>query len=352
MTVIVDARLHAITVPLVRPFVTARRSATEHVAVLVELVDDEGRSGWGEAPCSWRVTGESQESVAAAVRGPLLDIARGRQPGSIDLRGAIVGNAAASAAVEAAAFDLAAQADGVPLAAHLGAATDAVRTDMTLSVGGADDMVALAVAHVAAGFQALKIKCGGAGDDRIAVREVRAAVGDGVELRVDANQAWTVEEAIEIIRAWERDGLGIRFVEQPTPARAFDQLAEVRRAVGTPVLADESVRDRDDLRELLRLDAVDMINIKLAKAGGMHEALALAALAADHGIGVLIGSMMESMVGIGAAASLAALVAPDAVHDLDAALWLSAAPVSGGAVAVGDVIRLAGAPGLGIGGAR
>lgn len=352
MTVIVDVQLHAIAVPLVRPFVTAQRSAAEHLAVLVELVDDKGRSGWGEAPCSWRVTGESQESVSAAVRGPLMEVVRGRKPGSIDLRGAIVGNAAARAAMEAAAFDLAAQADGVPLAAFLGAATDAVRSDMTLSAGETDGVVALAVAHVASGFRALKIKCGGAGNDRVTVREVRAAVGDGVELRVDANQGWTAAQAIEIIRAWERDGLGIRFVEQPTPARAFDQLVEVRRAVGTPVLADESVRDRDDLRELLRLGAVDMINIKLAKAGGLHEALALAALAADHGVGVLIGSMMESMVGIAAAASLAAVVAPDAVHDLDAALWLAASPVSGGARVTGDVIRLAGAPGLGIGGAR
>ncbi|HEY6493997.1 MAG TPA: enolase C-terminal domain-like protein [Trebonia sp.] len=270
-------RIHIVTVhrrsvPLVRPFVTAIRGAHEVDAVLVEVRDDDGRSGWGEAPTSWRVTGESPASVTAA-------------------------------------------------------------------------------REVAAGFLALKVKAGAGGDDVATLAAVRNAVGPGVTLRVDANQGWTPRQAVAVIGAWEDAGLGVELVEQPVHADDLAGMAFVTDRVATPVLADESVWTRRDLRQVVAEGAADMVNIKLAKTGGLREALGLARLAREHGIGVLVGCMAETHVGIASAAALAsALTAGDAgvAQDLDGGLWLTASPVVGGVAYDGDSITLPELPGTGI----
>jgi L-alanine-DL-glutamate epimerase-like enolase superfamily enzyme len=134
--------MHSVTVhrhpgPLVRPFVTAVRVAHEVDAVLVEVRDSDGRSGWGEAPTSWRVTGESAASVTAAVEGPLGAAvglsADDPAEASAALERAVVRNSSARMAVECAVYDLAARAAGVPLFRYLGGREKALRTDMTLS---------------------------------------------------------------------------------------------------------------------------------------------------------------------------------------------------------------------------
>lgn len=358
---IVSLKVHRVSVPLLRPFVTAQRAATVHDAVLVQLRDADGRSGWGEAPCSWRVTGESPESVTAAASGPLAACVIGADPldypdVAARVAGAIVHNAAARSAVECGLLDLAAQQQGVTLAEMLGGtpAQTAVLTDMTIAAGETDAVVATALAHVADGFTTLKIKAGAGGDDRATVAAVRAAVGPDIRLRVDANQGWSARQAVEIIGAWESDGIGVDLVEQPVAARAIDDLAFVTSRVATPIMADEAVWTMPDLLQVLRHSAADFVNLKLAKTGGPLEALRMAAAARENGIGVLVGSMMESQVGIAAAASLAAALDPSGeaghVHDLDAGLWLRSSPVAGGSHYEGSRIHLSPQPGLGIGG--
>jgi L-Ala-D/L-Glu epimerase / N-acetyl-D-glutamate racemase len=361
---ITDLVVHRISVPLVRPFVTARRTAFTHEAVIVEVRDADGRSGWGEAPCSWRVTGESPQSVAAVVNGPFAEIVTGMDVADLPaitgaLSAAVVRNPAATMAVDCAVHDLAAQVAGVPLAAFLadmsgapavGVDAASISTDMTLSAGDPNEVAALAVEHRDNGFRTLKVKCGGGGDDKLLLRQVRDAVGVGVTLRVDANQGWTRQQAIETIRWWEDQDIGVEFVEQPVAARAIDDLAVVRSAAQTPILADESVWDHWDLAEVISRQAADAVNIKLAKTGGLGEAKRMAEDAAAAGVGVLFGSMMESTVGIAAAASLASALGVSGAQDLDAGLWLAASPVTGGARYDGPTLTLAAEPGLGISG--
>ncbi|WP_318391251.1 dipeptide epimerase [Microbacterium maritypicum] len=340
--------------PLVRPFVTAVRQ-TEHLdVVLVEVSDVDGRRGYGEAAVSWRVTGESPQSVAAVVAGPLAEVVLGRNVGdpgiAADIARAVWGNAAARSAVECAVADLAAQQRGLPLAQSLTSAPAParIRTDMTLSAGEPSALAAVSEEHVAAGFGCLKIKASAAHDTVAGLRAVRAAVGPAITLRVDANQAWGVETAIRVIRAAEDEGLGLELVEQPVAAHDLDALAAVTAAVDTPIMADESVRTARDVRVIADRGAADLVNIKLAKTGGLAEAFVAAEVARTAGLGVVIGCMMESHVGVTAAAHLAAAVAPDVVHDLDAALWLRSSPVVGGVALSGDMLELGSGTGLGI----
>lgn len=354
MSVIERLRVLRVPSPLVRPFVTAVRRTEQIDVVLVEATDSDGRIGWGEAATSWRVTGESTQSVAAVVAGPLGDIVIGRGVGdpalASDIARAVWGNAAARSAVECALADLDAQSRGIPVAHVLAAGTapSSIRTDMTLSAADPAELTVRAAEHVAAGFRCLKIKASAEHDTIAGLHAVRAAIDSEVSLRIDANQAWDAETAIRIIRAAEDLGLGVELVEQPVAAHDLDALARVTAAVDTAIMADEAVRTARDVRAIAERGAADFVNIKLAKTGGLADATAAARAARAAGLGVVFGCMMEAHVGVTAAAHLAAAFAPDVVHDLDAALWLRRSPVVGGIRSTGDTLELGTEPGFGI----
>jgi L-alanine-DL-glutamate epimerase-like enolase superfamily enzyme len=245
---------------------------------------------------------------------------------------------------------------GVPLFRYLGGQAAALRTDMTLSAAATEaearELVRTAAGQVAAGFGTLKVKTGAGFDDVAVLTAVRRAVGPGVTLRADANQGWTPRQEVAIIGACEDAGVGLELVEQPVHRDDLEGLAFVTASVATPVLADESVWTRRDLREVVNRRAASLVNIKLAKTGGLQEALALARLAGECGVGVLIGCMSETHVGIAAAAALAsALAGADGAampQDLDGGLWLTASPVDGGIAYEGESITLPEVPGTGI----
>jgi len=349
-------KVHPVRVPLLRPFVTAVRRAEWIDAVLVEIVDSDGRRGWGEAAASWRVTGESPASIQAVVTGPLADVVVGRDAAEVpilsaELARSVVYNSAARSAVDCALYDLAAQGAGKSLSAYLGGGDAPVRTDMTISAGDTDELVRGAVEQCHDGFGVLKVKVGAGQDDANAVLAVREAIGADVVLRVDANQGWDGQQAVRIIRFWEDHGANLEFVEQPVGARRLDDLASVTKAVDTPIMADESVWTMQDLVELIARHGADLVNVKLAKTGGITEALGMIAAATANEIGVMVGCMMESHVGIAAAAAIAGTLAPTdraRAQDLDAGLWLRSSPVGGGARYCHDVVVPAQAPGLGI----
>lgn len=322
--------------------------------LVVEVVDDEGRSGFGEAPQVWQVTGASvagNESCVRDVLGPLLI---GRDPDDVnarcgEVRRAVAGNEAAKAAVDTALHDLAARRLGVPLVRLLGGTALRVPTDVTLSAGEPDALAAAAKDRVGEGFAVLKVKVGTNADgDLTRVRQVRAAVGPQVRIRLDANQGWTPREAVRVIRGIEDAGLDVELVEQPVPGWDIDGLAWVSDRVDVPILADEAIFGVRDLVEVIRRRAADMVNVKLARCGGLGPARTLLELAAAYGMGTVVGSMMESQVGIGAAASLVSACGTTAVSDLDAAWWLASSPVRGGIRYDGATVVLPDAPGLGV----
>jgi L-alanine-DL-glutamate epimerase-like enolase superfamily enzyme len=208
------------------------------------------------------------------------------------------GNTAAKAAVDCAVHDLLAKEQGRPLHAILGdAGRTRMLTDMTIGIEGKDITVKKAVQHYKRGFRALKLKVGLDIDGDIRrVAAVRDAVGPKVELRVDANQGYTVEQAIRFCE--EMATLGVVVVEQPVKAEDLAGLKRVTDASRVDVMADECVRSLADAKRVVKDRAVDMINIKLMKSAGLHDALAIDRLAADAGIGTMVGCMGELQVSI------------------------------------------------------
>ena len=350
-------RCHRLTAPLHTAFVTALRR-TEHLeTTVVEVVDDEGRTGYGEAPQVWRVTGESLAGAEACLSGPLADVVRGRSVDDLEdlsreIAHAVVGNFGAKAAMDVALHDLAARRAGVSFAAFLGAPDGErrVATDVTVSAGEPDELATTAAKRTAEGFAVLKLKVGtGAEQDVARVRAVREAA-PGARIRVDANQGWTPEQAIVVIKAMEDAGLDVEFVEQPVHREDVAGLAAVTAAVDTPVMADEAVFGLRDLAVVIERRGADLVNVKLAKCGGLGVARELLSEARAAGMGTIVGSMMEGPIGVGAAAGLVAAVGTTHVSDLDAAWWAASSPVRGGATYDAGEIVLPGDPGLGIAG--
>jgi L-alanine-DL-glutamate epimerase-like enolase superfamily enzyme len=317
-----------LSLPLHTPFVTSLRRATTVETVVVRVVDSDGRVGLGEAPQVWQVTGDSVAGSVACLEGPLRDAVLGRPSGPTVtwplISRAVAGNNAAKAALDSALHDLAGFHPG------------SVPTAVTLPVGDPAEVAEAARARVAEGFGALKLKVGTEPDlDLARVRAAREGAPDAT-VRLDANQGWDCFDAVRVIRAIEDAGLDVELVEQPVRAHDLIGFAHVRRHVETPLMADESVFDLDDLVELVRLGAADQVNVKLAKAGGLTPALELARVARLHGVGVSVGCMLESQVGVRAAAALAVAVGVDVVADLDGAWWLAGGAPYAGLVTYAD----------------
>lgn len=351
---VTEVSCRRVTAALHSPFVTALRTTSTLETLVVEIVDSDGVRGFGEAPQVWRVTGESLAGAEVCVLGPLRELLIGRSPDDLtellrEVNVAVVGNFGSKSAVDVALHDLASRRLGVSLPHFFGTTRHRVDSDVTVSAGSVDQLTADAKSRLAEGFGVLKLKLGtDAMTDVSRVVAVREAVGPDVRIRVDANQGWTARQAIAVIRRLEDAGADLEFVEQPVPAYDLDALARVTAAVNTPVMADEAVFGVRDLTALIERGAADLVNVKLAKCGGLAQARTMLDLAAAHGIGTIVGSMMEGPIGVGAAASLVASRPTTATSDLDAAWWLSTSPMRGGLVYDAGTITLPAGPGLDI----
>ncbi|GAA1235228.1 hypothetical protein GCM10009676_18890 [Prauserella halophila] len=197
------------------------------------------------------------------------------------------------------------------------------------------------------GFDVLKIKLG---DDRHAdlerLRAVRDAAPD-VRFRLDANQGWDVKSAIRVIRAIEDAGIPLELVEQPVGKHDLAGMAAVTAAVDVPVMADESVSSPRSALEIVQRRAADLLNIKLAKCGGIGEALAIADIARAAGVDCMVGAMMEPRISIAAAAHVAAAHPAVTLVDLDSAEWIDDPDLDGGYTLHGGEMHLHPGPGIG-----
>ena len=350
-----------ITIPLVTPFRTALR-VVEHVNDLIVRIDtDEGLSGFGEAPPTAVITGDTKESIEAAIRYYIapsiigMDLAADTEEVFLRMHKALAKNTTAKAAVDMALYDLMAKAAGMPLYRLLGKdAPDQVRnlllTDLTISVNETDEMVRDARRAVEEGYQILKVKVGKGGEKDVErISRIREAVGKDAVIRVDANQGWTREEAIRTISMLEDALLEIELVEQPVSCHDFKGLKMVTEHVSTPILADESVFSYEDAERIIEEHAADLINIKLMKTGGIHEALKITDLAARHQVSCMAGCMLESAVSVSAAAHLAGAKSVITMCDLDGPSLCAENPYHGGPVYEGPRILLPDdTPGIGI----
>ncbi|MBR6593859.1 MAG: dipeptide epimerase [Clostridia bacterium] len=340
-------------IPLKQPFITARRRIDVIKDYVLRISTDEGVYGYGACAPTPVITGDTVGSIACAVKDFIEPLLVG-QTVSAELlpmvQSVLFHNTSPKAAADIAIYDLLAKEKGVPLFVYLGGKNEdkCVKTDATVSLSTPEAMVAEAREHLNAGFSALKVKLGGGRmADVERLEKLRDVICGETVLRLDANQGWSVEDAVYISEAAEQMGYNIELIEQPVHYTDLEGMAEVTRRCPFRILADESVFSSADAGRLIRMGACDMINIKLMKCGGIYEGMRIQRLAAEHGIECMLGCMMEGGVSVTAAAHFGAAVGITC-YDLDPPYLVHKMPGEGSTVFEGDNILLS-KEGIGLG---
>ncbi len=306
-----------VDVPLREPVHGVHGVTAVQRSVLVRVTADDGTEGWGNVDPSPGYSAMSAEAVYDTVQrmAPALagaDAFNVRRALAVMDREA-AGRYEAIAAVEMALIDLQARALRLPAHALLGGRVkDEVTFNAWIGTVPPAQAAREAAAWLERGFRSAKIKLSGAAPEGIErVAAVRAAVGDRMALRVDFNESLTRAEAAPFIRRLEPYGLTL--VEQPIPRAEIAGLAEIRRAIGIPLMADESVTGPASLVEIIRREAADLVKVKVMKQGGLLRTLAMVECAAAAGLRVVIGHGFGLTLSTFAEATVAAV--SDAIVD-------------------------------------
>lgn len=351
---ITKVRLGTISVPLRVPFKTALRTVNSVEDIIVEIHTDTGCIGYGEAPPTGAITGDTTGAIIGAFNDHITKTLVGREVDEFenliqDLNHCIVKNSSAKAAADMALWDLYGQLYKIPVYKILGGSRNKLITDITISVNDPEEMARDAINAIERGYDTLKIKVGiDPTLDVARLSAVRNAIGKNYRIRIDANQAWNPKQAVRLLNDVQEQLLDIELVEQPVKAHDFEGLRYVTQHSHVPVLADESVFSAEDALTILQMKAADLINIKLMKCGGISNALKITTMAELAGVECMIGCMLEAKVSVNAAVHLGCAKQIITKIDLDGPVLCSEDPIEGGAVFNEKEISVSDAPGLGI----
>jgi L-alanine-DL-glutamate epimerase-like enolase superfamily enzyme/pyrroloquinoline quinone (PQQ) biosynthesis protein C len=299
--------IYQLGIPFHQAFKHALHSREESDAVIIKVTDSDGRVGFGESLPRSYVTGETTESMIARVREHLAPriLRESFAPGwetveylesvlpdwtpSDDKNKSVLAWNAAFCAVELALLDWTLRRDCCSLTDFIPPVRYEVVYSGVISADEPADAAALAKRMARLGMRQIKVKVG-TDDDVARLEAVRKAVGDEVELRADANGAWTADEAVAQLRRLA--ALKLQAIEQPVRADDLVGMKQVRDQSGVPIMADESLVTIDQARRLIELGACDFFNIRLSKNGGVTGSLAIAKLAHDAGVNVQVGAQV------------------------------------------------------------
>jgi L-alanine-DL-glutamate epimerase-like enolase superfamily enzyme len=347
---ITDVEIFLFDIPLTSPFRIAIGEMTAANDLLVRVHTDQGVTGLGEACPFPPITGETQATNAAAARA-IRDMVVGKDPLAIDdllrLIGPLVhSNPSAVAAFDMAFFDILGKVAGLPLFRLLGGTKATFETDITTSLDTLEKMTAEAKGYADQGYKNLKVKVGLDPDEDFARLEaIRRAVGPKPAIRIDANQGWTVPQAIYALRKMEP--LAIEFCEQPVLASDTAGLAAVRSQSPISVMADEALFGPADAIKLIRAGACDTLNIKVMKAGGLLNSIRIAHVADAANMRCMVGCMLETRLALTAAAHVVASQANIIYADLDGNSEHVEDPIIDGITVEAGKLTLPEKPGLG-----
>ncbi|MGE5703182.1 MAG: mandelate racemase/muconate lactonizing enzyme family protein [Clostridia bacterium] len=344
--------IFAIQLPLVRPFIVAYDAFHDLPSIIVKITTDTGLVGYGEGMPDPHVTGETFDSTYNMLVKDLAPQLIGENPFNLERIHAVMSSVVyhattAKAAIDIACYDLMGKATGQPVYNLLGGKYhDSLAVPFVISILEPDEMARQAAQAIKDGYTSIKIKVGG--DPSVDVKRIRAvrkAIGEDVQLRVDANQGWrNVSTTLRVLK--EVEDCRMEWIEQPVMADDLIGLAEVRQKTIIPVMVDEGLHGDKDMREVIVRQAADLINIKLMKCGGLYPALKLVAQAEMAGMDCQVGSMVESSIATAAGAHLS--IAKKAIFSNEMVGPLMFSREVGSLTYEKNKLMLGGRPGLGV----
>ncbi|GHO43744.1 dipeptide epimerase [Ktedonospora formicarum] len=332
-TTITSVVVEPLTIPLLEPFTIATGSVNAARNVLITITLQDGSTGYGECAPLPPSTGQSQETALAAAQG-CIDLLKGKDAAhwrqiSHLVHSMYYAQSVVCAGIEMAVLDALTHSYGVPLYVFLGGASTNVTTDMSIPMVSPERAYELAAETAARGITCIKVKVGGdLREDVDRVEAIRNAAPN-ISLTLDANQGYTANEALLCLEALDNRDIRPLLLEQPVHKDDYEGLRYVTEHTTVPIAADESAANASSVARLLKMGAVNTVNIKLMKAG-IVEALDIAALCRSMHVPLMIGAMIESRLAIAAAAHLAAGLGGFTFIDLDTPMLLAEDPFKGG----------------------
>jgi len=341
-----------IRIPRKAPFRISLGTVYDFEAVLVRVQLSNGVVGWGEAAPFLTITGDTARTALAVLEHEIKQRIVGSdlmmfEDTMRELDRAVPGNTSAKAGVDIAIHDALARYAGMPLNGFLGKKMTELETTQTVGLENREETVKQARSLRGDDVTRIKIKIGGdPKEDVERIRAVREGLGMDFALTVDANQGYSVRQAIEVLKRLEK--YEVDCCEQPVHWRDIDGLAEVRKNSSVAIMADESVHSPRDALEVIQKRAADMINIKLMKTGGILQAVWVSRIADAADMNCMLGCMSETRVALTAAAHVVCSQRNVLYADLDAFTEHKVDPVIGGMQVKNGIIRLPSTPGLGL----
>ena len=347
---ITHTEIYRYTIPMV-PFTIATGTMRHAQNIFIRIHTSEGLIGVGECSAFPMIAGETQatcfelaKDFAACWKNKSATDINQRLD---ELDALIYRNYTAKSAFDLALHDLAAKAANLPLYQFLGGTNRTVESDLTIGIGTPEEMAATARDFISKEVHIIKVKLGkDVATDVERIRQIREAVGPAMQLRIDANQGWSFEDAI--LALTQLAPYNIEFCEQPMRSWNDELLPELCKRSPIPLMADESVFTHRDAERLIRNNACAYINIKFAKSGGIREALRINQVAEKNGIACMMGGMLESRLALTAKVHVAIACKNIRFYDLDTCLLGHLTdPVVGGAQFKGMELSVNDRPGIG-----
>lgn len=318
---ITKTEIYQFSIPMV-PFAIATGTMDYAQNILIRIYTDMGIMGIGECSAFPMIVGETQQTCIAVARD-LAIIIKDKNPLDIvarlnEMDGYIAANTTIKSAFDIALHDIAAQEAGMPLYAYLGGHIRQITTDITVGLDTPEKMAALALTFKQNGATTLKVKVGKEPEADIArISAIRKTVGPEIKIRLDANQGWNFEQAVEALSGMK--DMNIEFCEQPLRNYNDNKIKSLKAETNILLMADESCYHPREVEKAVAA-GFDYINIKLAKSGGIYNGLQIARNAGTHGIECMMGGMLESRVALTAMTHLVMAADNITLFDMDTCL--------------------------------
>lgn len=349
---IIKAEAIPIELKLKEPFTISNSTVNVADNIIIRLETDDNFVGWG---CSTPdpVTSETKKTVLANFK-IAKRIIIGSDPTRINLINYFLeqdlkANSSLKAGLNIALYDILGKKANMPLYRFLGGFREKILTSVTIGLNQTDLMVKKAKQIESKGFKAIKIKCGFDIDQDITnILAIRNAISKHIKLRLDANEGYSVNDAIKLVRTLEKEDVAIEILEQPTKADYLFSLKDVTNQCSFPIMADETALTLRDNARLVRLEIADMINIKLMKIGGISNAIKANIITEIAEVPIMIGCMNESMAAMSAGVHFACGFKNVHYADLDSALDFVDDIAKGGASYKEGYVVPSEKPGLGV----
>jgi L-alanine-DL-glutamate epimerase-like enolase superfamily enzyme len=338
------------SIPMV-PFTIATGTMDYAQNLLVIIHTNEGISGYGECSAFPMIVGETQATCYEMGKA-FAEILKNKDPLDIaarmkELDGYTARNYTAKSAFDIALFDIAAKVKNQPLYSYLGGSVKSIVSDLTIGIDTPSLMASQAIEFVKQGVETIKVKLGkDPATDIERIKAIRSAIQNAANIRIDANQGWTYDEAVIALTTLGK--YDIEFCEQPMRTYNDELLPELCKISPIPLMADESVYTHHDAERIIRNHACDSINIKFAKSGGILEAIKINEVAELNQIPCMMGGMLESRLALTAKVHFAMAKKNIIYYDLDTCLLgHKIDPVIGGAAYKGMQLLVTDQPGIG-----